>query len=131
MFERSLPDPPAETEFDQAWNFGPADGGMTVAELVERFMRGWGIPNYPVDYVGLPNHESMTLQLDSTRANERLGWRPFLNSADTIDWTVRWYRAYLTDTKSAPALVDGQIAGFENLVTEKVARGAKWEAVVG
>jgi CDP-glucose 4,6-dehydratase len=80
----------------RAWNFGP-DAGATVwtaARVAEaaalRFGRGsWrraaasGLPEAPV--VGL----------SAERARRELGWRPRLDTAAAVTWTVDGYRAWL------------------------------------
>lgn len=116
LFEKSASTDPVDTETDEAWNFGPEQGSeTTVAELVEKFLRSWGVPHYPVERAPLSHHESITLRLDASRANERLGWRPRLDSAAMIAWTADWYRCYLENAGSARQLVEQQIDEFETI----------------
>ena len=39
-------------------------------------------------------HEASLLKLDSSKARNRLGWRPRLRLDDALQWVVEWYRAY-------------------------------------
>jgi CDP-glucose 4,6-dehydratase len=120
LFERRAGSHSEEIETGQAWNFGPAHGSeTTVAELVVRFLQSWGEPDYPVEYVAPPHHESATLRLDASRARKHLGWRPVLDSAATIDWTADWYRRYLKGVQSARRLVEEQIDRFEDMLSEQ------------
>jgi CDP-glucose 4,6-dehydratase len=101
----------------QAWNFGPApDAEMTVAALVSAFIEDWGESDCPIEPVVAPLHETTALRLDSSRANERLGWQPVLNNATAIAWTASWYRRYLQDSGTAAQLVSEQLELFEDLL---------------
>ena len=110
---------PAENLNDepvQAWNLGPDRGGeMTVAALAAAFLAAWGEPAYPVETTAPPHHETTTLRLDASRANEELGWHPRLDAAAAIDWTADWYRRYL-HTGAAAALIAEQLEQFECLL---------------
>jgi CDP-glucose 4,6-dehydratase len=109
-----------QADIGQAWNFGPAvDAEMTVAALVAAFLAGWGKPDYPVEHVAPPHHETTTLRLDSSRANEELDWRPLLNGTPAIEWTADWYRRYLQDTDAAARLVGEQLERFEDMLASK------------
>lgn len=104
-----------------AWNFGPLpDSETTVGELAERLAREWSDgahwanqedPNAP--------HEAETLRLDITKARTRLGWLPLLKLDEAIKWTVDWYKAAVSNTKSG-ALYDLTHEQIEDYV----ARGA-------
>jgi CDP-glucose 4,6-dehydratase len=101
----------------EAWNFGPAAGDeMTVAGLVAAFLANWGEADYPVEHTEPPHHETTTLRLDSSRANQELGWQPSLNAAACVEWTADWYRRYLQDPDAAPGLVAEQLERFESLL---------------
>jgi CDP-glucose 4,6-dehydratase len=81
--------------FAQAWNFGPASSdAVTVRELVTQLTQRWrqrvGDALDP-EVEGHPLAERSTLVLDSGKAHAGLGWRPILDLASTIDWTITWY----------------------------------------
>jgi CDP-glucose 4,6-dehydratase len=115
-----------QDEVDQAWNLGPdADAEMTVAGLVAAFLAGWGRPDYPVERVAPPHHETTTLRLDSSRANEVLGWRPLLNGPPAIEWTADWYRRYLQDTNAAARLVGEQLERFEDMLVSNLSASVR------
>ena len=39
-------------------------------------------------------HEAHLLKLDASKARRELGWRPRLGLAETLRWTVDWYRGH-------------------------------------
>jgi CDP-glucose 4,6-dehydratase len=77
-----------------AWNFGPmAKASVRVRDilaLVEAYL-----PELRVDYRPDPGagHESGLLQLDSSKALARLGWRPRWEG-EMLERTIEWYKAF-------------------------------------
>lgn len=80
-----------------AWNFGPAEKAhirvRDILAVVERML-----PGLKVEYQPAADgyHESGLLQLDSSKAMERLGWRPRWES-EMLERTFDWYGAYHED----------------------------------
>jgi CDP-glucose 4,6-dehydratase len=84
-------------EFEGAWNFGPAlDDGLTVAGLLDRMHASWPGLAWSVSRDPQP-HEARLLCLDSTKAREKLGWRPVWDLDAALRATAEWYRRYLED----------------------------------
>jgi CDP-glucose 4,6-dehydratase len=83
--------------WEGGWNFGPSDGDAvpvsTLSNLIVRFW-GEGAAWRSVALADAP-HEEPYLKLDSSKARQTLGWRPRLNVAEAVEWTVDWYRAAL------------------------------------
>jgi CDP-glucose 4,6-dehydratase len=80
-------------EFSTAFNFGPKeDGHYTVGELVEKFIDALGRGNWNRVKSDRLKHEANLLQLDITKAREKLKWTPRLDVGDTVNWTVEWYK---------------------------------------
>ena len=83
-----------QREWEGGWNFGPWDeDAVPVSEIASLITEAWGSgaawkampdPNAP--------HEAPYLKLDSSKARQRLGWRPRLRIAQALQWTVEWYR---------------------------------------
>jgi len=100
-----------DRSFAAGWNFGPDDSdAKPVAWLAERLRDRWPGPlelQYGNDAVG----EAATLRLDSTRARDRLGWRPAWRLDAGLDATVEWYDAYRRGA-DLRALIMEQIARF-------------------
>jgi CDP-glucose 4,6-dehydratase len=82
-------------EYACAWNFGPRAGdARTVERVVGRFAELWpGGVRWEHDSSEHP-HEAPRLELDSTRARERLGWTPPLAFDAALRATVEWYVAW-------------------------------------
>ena len=82
-------------EFEGAWNFGPAlDDGLTVAGLLDRMRASW--PGLAWTASQQPElHETRLLCLDSTKARQKLGWKPVWNLDAALRATAEWYRRFL------------------------------------
>lgn len=104
--------------FAEAWNFGPHIGNaQPVDHIVNYVTRLWpGKTVWRVEPSGM--HETHYLHVDSTKARERLGWRPQLDFHATLDMTMAWYAA---DAKgSAAGLVDQHIKTFMALQPQRM-----------
>jgi CDP-glucose 4,6-dehydratase len=99
--------------FAEAWNFGPpASDVRPVAELVGELARLWGDDARWHACASDPSlHEAGLLAVDAAKARERLQWRPFLDLAQSLDWTMRWHRGFLRG-ENAFALVEHDIMRY-------------------
>lgn len=103
-------------ELAEAWNFGPDDdGARSVAWLVEHVCRKWGGGAGWCQDARQHPHEANYLKLDCSKAKARLGWRPRLDVATALDWTVEWYRESLKGT-DLRALTEQQIHDYIKLL---------------
>lgn len=91
LAERLVEDPHAAS----AWNFGPPQEGATVAELTEYLLRALGRPTVWQRAGDPTDHEAALLHVDSTKARTELGWSNRLDVHETIEWTAKWYRAWI------------------------------------
>jgi len=97
------------------WNFGPSAGErFTVSQLVSEFSAAWGSNTLVKQEEGEFEHESAVLVLDSSKAEENLGWNNKLNFHETVEWTVEWYKAR-SNGDSAFELGERQIRNFYSL----------------
>jgi CDP-glucose 4,6-dehydratase len=81
-------------EHATAWNFGPDEEDVrSVGWIVRRVSELWPEGLRLSEDEGSHPHEAKRLQLDSSRARERLGWRPQLSLEQGLAATVEWYRA--------------------------------------
>jgi CDP-glucose 4,6-dehydratase len=80
----------ADPSFATAFNFGPVEEPHTVAWIAERVRDAWpgGIALRSSERPA--RREEAIPSVDSTRARERLGWRPPWDLAAAIDATVEW-----------------------------------------
>jgi CDP-glucose 4,6-dehydratase len=86
----------AEEGYADAWNFGPAeDDALPVGRIVRRLAELWP-GEMTVEIARDPGapHEAAVLQLDSTRARERLGWRPAWQLERALEEIVDWHAAH-------------------------------------
>jgi CDP-glucose 4,6-dehydratase len=102
-------------EFAEAWNFGPpADAFMEVEALARGLQRHWGYGAAELEFgerVSGP-HEAGMLTLDSSKARQRLGWKPRLSVERAIAMTAEWYRAFGEGTADMRALTLDQIREY-------------------
>ena len=78
----------------EAWNLGPQSGAdISVQHLLDAVTAQ--IPQLRIDIRpdDSGRHESALLQLDSSKAMDRLGWRPRWEG-EMIERTIDWYRAF-------------------------------------
>jgi len=76
-----------------ALNFGPDPANpVTVAQLTRAMLEALGEPpDFDVE-AGAGSIEMMKLAVDPRRAQQTLGWRNRLPSAEAIGWTADWHR---------------------------------------
>lgn len=86
-------------DYSGGWNFGPQISSVvTVKEVVEKMIEKWGSGNWCC----APNYnnikkEAGLLNLDSSKANLILKWKPKLNIDMAFKLTVDWYKNYELD----------------------------------
>ena len=74
--------------FADAWNFGPPDDdARSVRWIAERLGATWEHD------AGEHPHEARALKIDSSRARERLGWRPRWPLDEGLARTAEWHSA--------------------------------------
>lgn len=97
----------------EAWNFGPdASGVAPVGEVVEQLARLWpGCPGWTASGEVQP-HEAGLLTLDSSKARQRLGWRPNGSLEQTLERTLAWHQAWQAG-QDMQAFTRAQIAAFQ------------------
>ena len=109
-----------------AFNFGPAaDAPQTVRTLVEEILKHWPGQWQDAAQATAP-HEAKWLSLSTTKAKAVLGWSGCLNLAETVQYTVNWYRERHVAGKADMAGFSGQqIEAYEALAGR---RAAVWAA---
>lgn len=82
-------------EFAEAWNFGPDDSGNQPVETVLNLIKSsWPAVNWQVADNASPLHEAGLLHVDSTKAREKLGWKPVWDLEQCMLMTGDWYRHF-------------------------------------
>ena len=89
--------------YNESWNFGPnLSTNVTVKELVIQIIKELKQkPNWKDVSKNTKNavHEANFLRLDSTKANNLLGWRQTYDNKETISETTSWYQNYMKKTE--------------------------------
>jgi CDP-glucose 4,6-dehydratase len=81
--------------FSGAWNFGPPERATaTVAEVADMLARDWGAGAAWLAKPDADIPETTHLEIDSSKAVARLGWRPHWPLERAVAPTVAWYRKY-------------------------------------
>lgn len=101
----------------EGWNFGPGDGdAWPVGRVVEEAARLWGDGARSAPDPAAWPHEAMLLRVDASKARMRLGWRPRLDVAEALAWSVDWYKA-VRDGTAPLGVTLAQIARYEELAS--------------
>jgi CDP-glucose 4,6-dehydratase len=108
-------------EAAQAWNFGPARGGvLTVGEVVRELSKAWPALRHRVERPEHAPHEAGMLTLDCSLARSLLHWQPVWDGAPCFRQTAHWYRVFYEDGR-----VDSR-AQLQDYVREAHALGCVW-----
>ncbi len=108
-----------EGSLDEPLNFGPVEKSLTVSQVCEIATTSW--PTFTK--ISLKetesNLEANVLELDSSRANEVLGWRPRWTQEEAIQRTFNWWSDVLIREVS-PAIacqedIDQFISGTDTM----------------
>ena len=102
--------PPSYT---QAWNFGPhEEQGRTVSWLTDTIIQCWGSRIKWIQNLNLCEYETNLLRLNSTKANQLLGWKPQWSIETAIVKTVEWYKSYFKE-ENMQKITLSQINAFQ------------------
>ena len=109
----------------QSFNFGPDESNKkTVEELIIELGKNWGFPNSTESYrieSSSNFHEAGLLQLDCSKAKEKLQWQPNLTYDEMVIFTARWYKAFYRtrDMEEMILMTTNQIDEYERSATKK------------
>lgn len=110
---RALLEDPKNT--DNAWNFGPIDGGLyTVEDILNQGKKFF--PELDVTYQAVKEHETGLLSLNCEKAVEKLNWKPVFSSEQMFNETFEWYRSFLNEGK---VISQEQLDRYEKLRAQK------------
>lgn len=102
-------------ELAGGWNFGPrAEDARPVRDVVCRLVERWGGEAAWQVAPDASLHEATSLQLDCSKARQRLHWEPKLNLNIALQWTVDWYRRFY-EGEDARSLCQQQIKTFTTI----------------
>lgn len=104
-----------EKSHARAWNFGPREeDSMPVASVLDRIQRIWNDKFEWTAQTEAQPHESKILKLDSTDAQNHLGWFPRLSLDRALDLTVEWYKGF-QDRNDLRELTENQINSYQDV----------------
>lgn len=113
LLAESLVERPSTTP--PAVNFGPRPHScLPVADVVERACQELGTGSWE-RAPGFHPHESPSLMLDASLAEQALGWQPRLDVDRAVRWTVAWWLAE-NDGDDLRALATAQIDEYTGLL---------------
>ena len=105
----------ADIEFSEDWNFGPEyHKQITVKELAETFVGLWGSGKYSIDVMKSYNEDEY-LQLDISKAKNKLGWMPRYDFNVALKETIEWYKIYYAGESNMGEKTEEQIKKFGSL----------------
>ena len=106
-------------KFAQAFNFGPDNRHpLTVEEMARLAVACYGSGSVKIQPDNGP-HEAALLTLDSTKAQEQLGWSPVYSAAAAVRETVAWYKQFYTAGKEVKNFTVRQIQQFQECLPWK------------
>lgn len=107
-----------DREAARAWNLGPAVADTRrVVEVLQALAKLWPELRWRTITGAGSLHETTQLQLDSTLAYSRLGWRPVWTFDQALTATAEWYRQQAS----------GRLLTFDQLdAYQAAAIGAVW-----
>jgi CDP-glucose 4,6-dehydratase len=81
------------TEKDSDFNFGPKEPSLTVREVVTQATNFWPDLKVVFENSTQNNHmiESSFLEIDSSKAENQLNWKPRWNQTEAIRKTIEWW----------------------------------------
>ena len=106
--------------FADSWNFGPdEEDAKSVEWIVKNLCVLWGADaKYEVGASAKNEHEAHYLRLDSSKARQRLDWKPHWSIAQALEKVVEWARAYQQGIDMRQVTLS-QIREYEQQVAER------------
>ena len=101
-------------EYAEAWNFGPNNKEIkTVSEIAEYLCKKIKDSKWFIEK-NQNLHETTLLQIDSSKAQSKLGWKQKWDIETTLNKTIDWYEAWL-NKKNLNSFTISQIEEYENI----------------
>jgi CDP-glucose 4,6-dehydratase len=84
-----------QNNYAEGWNFGPRETDVKPVDwILNKMIGNWPNSSWELDSSSNP-HEAIFLQLDISKANSRLGWRPIWKLDHTLEKIIDWHQAWL------------------------------------
>jgi CDP-glucose 4,6-dehydratase len=102
-------------KYSQAYNFGPdANDALPVLKMVEMAISSWGGGEFSISQDSNQPHEAGLLKLDISKALAELYWRPSMNAAQAVGFTINWYKKFYNDPENIIKYTEDQVKEFFN-----------------
>jgi CDP-glucose 4,6-dehydratase len=102
-------------KYSQAYNFGPdANDALPVLKMVEMAISNWGSGEFSISQASNQPHEAGLLKLDISKALAELNWRPSMNAAEAVGFTIKWYKKFYSEPENIIKYTENQIKEFFN-----------------
>ena len=104
--------------FNGSWNFGPLKKDCISVEKILKIIKS---SDEKIDKIELKNkilHEEEVLNLDITKVQKKLKWKPKINIEKAIELTLNWYRFMFNNKKKNKSIFNytvEQIKIFEKI----------------
>jgi CDP-glucose 4,6-dehydratase len=110
----------------ESFNFGPAvEVSQSVGDLVSDMAKYWPEAEWRVEPTpGAKQRESTLLKLCCDKALHRLDWQSTLSLAETVLFTIGWYRAYYINKDNT--MYDLTVRQIHEYVHKAMSKGLKW-----
>ena len=109
----------------EAFNFGPSfQSEYTVEQMILELKSNFENLNWGIDKKK-KFKESNLLQLDCTKAFNKLNWESTLDFSENINFTSEWYNEYFNDKHMISKFSESQIIEFEKLSKTKKNHGLR------
>ena len=107
--------------FSGPWNFGPDSKSIkTVKNILDAAESEWvGFSDWEYLESNQP-YESSLLQLDSSKAKTKLGWKPLFDFNQSVSKTIRWYKEYHSSKVDMKEFTLGQIQDYEERYNHEI-----------
>lgn len=106
----------------QVFNFGPNNrSSITVIQIIKEIKSKWKDLDWKIVKIKKGMHESKLLKLNSTKAFKIIKWKCYLNSNQTIDMVINWYKYFLNKRETDMYKYSiNQIKKFEKILQKKI-----------
>jgi len=84
-----------QKEYAEGWNFGPNEKDVKPVDwILNKMIAKWPNSSWELDSSSNP-HEANFLQLDISKAESKLGWRPIWELGHTLEKIIDWHQAWI------------------------------------
>jgi len=84
-----------QNKYAEGWNFGPNETDVKpVGWILDKMIAKWPNSSWELDSSTNP-HEADFLQLDISKAESKLGWKPIWDLSHTLEKIINWQQAWI------------------------------------